>query len=194
MKNTYEIYLISDSTGETIDRIFIALKSQFPDFKYNINNFSFTRTQNQINEILKNIKNSENAIILYTLVDTDMSEFLLKEAKRYKIPCFGVLGELISNFSMLLKQKSLNIPSRQHKLNDEYYDRVEAIQFTIRHDDGNETDDIDDSDIIILGVSRTSKTPTSIYLANRGYKTSNIPLINEKSIPEKIKMNKACKE
>ena len=190
MKNTYEIYLISDSTGETIDRIFIALKSQFPDFKYNINNFSFTRTQNQINEILKNIKNSENAIILYTLVDTDMSEFLLKEAKRYKIPCFGVLGELISNFSMLLKQKSLNIPSRQHKLNDEYYDRVEAIQFTIRHDDGNETDDIDDSDIIILGVSRTSKTPTSIYLANRGYKTSNIPLINEKSIPEKIKMNK----
>ena len=190
MKNTYEIYLISDSTGETIDRIFIALKSQFPDFKYNINNFSFTRTQNQINEILKNIKNSENAIILYTLVDTDMSEFLLKEANRYKIPCFGVLGELISNFSMLLKQKSLNIPSRQHKLNDEYYDRVEAIQFTIRHDDGNETDDIDDSDIIILGVSRTSKTPTSIYLANRGYKTSNIPLINEKSIPEKIKMNK----
>ena len=190
MKNTYEIYLISDSTGETIDRIFIALKSQFPDFKYNINNFSFTRTQNQINEILKNIKNSENAIILYTLVDTDMSEFLLKEAKRYKIPCFGVLGELISNFSMLLKQKSLNIPSRQHKLNDEYYDRVEAIQFTIRHDDGNETDDIEDSDIIILGVSRTSKTPTSIYLANRGYKTSNIPLINEKSIPEKIKMNK----
>ena len=190
MKNTYEIYLISDSTGETIDRIFIALKSQFPDFKYNINNFSFTRTQNQIKEILKNIKNSENTIILYTLVDTDMSEFLLKEAKRYKIPCFGVLGELISNFSMLLKQKSLNIPSRQHKLNDEYYDRVEAIQFTIRHDDGNETDDIDDSDIIILGVSRTSKTPTSIYLANRGYKTSNIPLINEKSIPEKIKMNK----
>ena len=190
MKNTYEIYLISDSTGETIDRIFIALKSQFPDFKYNINNFSFTRTQNQIKEILKNIKNSENTIILYTLVDTDMSEFLLKEAKRYKIPCFGVLGELISNFSMLLKQKSLNIPSRQHKLNDEYYDRVEAIQFTIRHDDGNETDDIEDSDIIILGVSRTSKTPTSIYLANRGYKTSNIPLINEKSIPEKIKMNK----
>ena len=190
MKNTYEIYLISDSTGETIDRIFIALKSQFPHFKYNINNFSFTRTQNQIKEILKNIKNSENTIILYTLVDTDMSEFLLNEAKRYKIPCFGVLGELISNFSMLLKQKSLNIPSRQHKLNDEYYDRVEAIQFTIRHDDGNETDDIDESDIIILGVSRTSKTPTSIYLANRGYKTSNIPLINEKSIPEKIKVNK----
>ena len=187
MKNTYEIYLISDSTGETIDRIFIALKSQFPDFKYNINNFSFTRTQNQIKEIIKNAKNSKNTILLYTLVDNNLSEYLLKHARVNNIPCFGVLGELISNFSMLLKQKSLNIPSRQHKLNDEYYDRVEAIQFTIRHDDGKETDDIEESDIIILGVSRTSKTPTSIYLANRGYKTSNIPLVNEKSIPEKIK-------
>ena len=190
MKNTYEIYLISDSTGETIDRIFVALKSQFPDFKYNINNFSFTRTQNQIKEIIKNTKNSKSVIILYTLVEDKLSEFLLKEAKKKGIPCFGVLGELISNFSTLLKQESLNIPSRQHKLNDEYYDRVEAIQFTIRHDDGNETDDIEDSDIIILGVSRTSKTPTSIYLANRGYKTSNIPLVNEKSIPEKVKKNK----
>ena len=190
MKNTYEIYLISDSTGETIDRIFVALKSQFPDFKYNINNFSFTRTQNQIKEIIKNTKNSKSVIILYTLVEDKLSEFLLKEAKKKGIPCFGVLGDLISNFSTLLKQESLNIPSRQHKLNDEYYDRVEAIQFTIRHDDGNETDDIEDSDIIILGVSRTSKTPTSIYLANRGYKTSNIPLVNEKSIPEKVKKNK----
>ena len=190
MKNTYEIYLISDSTGETIDRIFVALKSQFPDFKYNINNFSFTRTQYQIQEIIKNTKNSKSVIILYTLVEDKLSEFLLKEAKKKGIPCFGVLGELISNFSTLLKQESLNIPSRQHKLNDEYYDRVEAIQFTIRHDDGNETDDIEDSDIIILGVSRTSKTPTSIYLANRGYKTSNIPLVNEKSIPEKVKKNK----
>ena len=190
MKNTYEIYLISDSTGETIDRIFVALKSQFPDFKYNMNNFSFTRTQNQIKEIIKNTKNSKNVIILYTLVEDKLSEFLLKEAKKKGIPCFGVLGDLISNFSTLLKQESLNIPSRQHKLNDEYYDRVEAIQFTIRHDDGNETDDIEDSDIIILGVSRTSKTPTSIYLANRGYKTSNIPLVNEKSIPEKVKKNK----
>ena len=82
MKNTYEIYLISDSTGETIDRIFVALKSQFPDFKYNINNFSFTRTQNQIKEIIKNTKNSKSVIILYTLVEDKLSEFLLKEAKK----------------------------------------------------------------------------------------------------------------
>ena len=100
---------------------------------------------------------------------------------------FWCSRELIKNFSNILKQDALNIPSRQHKLNDEYYERVEAIQFTMTHDDGKNLKDIENSDIIILGVSRTSKTPTSIYLANRGFKTSNIPLIDKNSIPENIK-------
>ena len=190
MKNTYQIYLVSDSTGETIDRIFIALKAQFSNFKYKIHHFSFTRTENQINEIIKiAVKNKSNSVILYTLVDENLTNQLLTKASKSKIHCFGVLGELINNFSKILNQESLNIPSRQHKLNEEYYDRVEAIQFTMRHDDGNDLKDIEESDIIILGVSRTSKTPTSIYLANRGYKTSNIPLVNENSIPEKLKEN-----
>ena len=190
MKNTYQIYLISDSTGETIDRIFTALKAQFSNFKYDINHLSFTRTENQIKEILKSAKDNKNSIILYTLVDQNLTDFLLKEAKKIDVPCYGVLGDLISKFSKILKKKALNIPSRQHKLNEEYYDRVEAIQFTMRHDDGNDIGDIEESDIIILGVSRTSKTPTSIYLANRGYKTANIPLVNKDSIPENLKKNK----
>ena len=190
MKNTHEIFLISDSTGETIDRIFTALKAQFKDFSYKTQQFSFTRTENQISEILKEAKTKKNTIILYTLVDQKLALFLNKLSKKNSIPCFGVLGELIENFSKILNKQSLNIPSRQHKLNEEYYERVEAIQFTMRHDDGNDVKDIEESDIILLGVSRTSKTPTSIYLANRGYKTSNIPLVNENSIPEKIKKNK----
>ena len=190
MKNTHEIFLISDSTGETIDRIFTALKAQFKDFSYKTQQFSFTRTENQISEILKEAKTKKNAIILYTLVDQKLALFLNELSKKNSIPCFGVLGELIENFSKILNKQSLNIPSRQHKLNEEYYERVEAIQFTMRHDDGNDVKDIEESDIILLGVSRTSKTPTSIYLANRGYKTSNIPLVNENSIPEKIRKNK----
>ena len=190
MKNTHEIFLISDSTGETIDRIFTALKAQFKDFSYKTQQFSFTRTENQISEILKEAKTKKNTIILYTLVDQKLALFLKELSKKNNIPCFGVLGELIENFSKILNKQSLNIPSRQHKLNEEYYERVEAIQFTMRHDDGNDVKDIEESDIILLGVSRTSKTPTSIYLANRGYKTSNIPLVNENSIPEKIKKNK----
>jgi len=194
MNNTYQIYLISDSTGETLDRIFLALKAQFNNFNYKIYQYSFTRTENQILKILEISKKKKNLIILYTIVDNNLAKFLAQESNKIKIPCFGVLGELILSFSKLLNQKASNIPSGQHVLNEEYYNRIEAIQFTMNHDDGNLIDDIGKSDIILLGVSRTSKTPTSIYLANRGLKTSNIPLVNENSIPEllKKKPNIAC--
>ncbi len=189
MVNTYNIYLISDSTGETLERIFMALKAQFETFEHNLNHFSFTRTENQILNILDEAKRKEDSIILYTIVDNKLAKFLSQEANKKNIPCFGVLGDLILNFSKLLNQKATNIPSGQHALNEEYYERIEAIQFTMNHDDGNSLTDVEKSDIILLGVSRTSKTPTSIYLANRGYKTSNIPLINEDSIPDKLKKN-----
>ena len=194
MNNTYQIYLISDSTGETLDRIFLALKAQFNNFNYKIHQCSFTRTENQILKILDISKKQKNSIILYTIVDNNLAKFLAQESNKIKIPCFGVLGELILSFSKLLNQKASHIPSGQHVLNEEYYNRIEAIQFTMNHDDGNLIDDIEKSDIILLGVSRTSKTPTSIYLANRGLKTSNIPLVNENSIPEllKKKPNIAC--
>ena len=189
MNNTYQIYLISDSTGETLDRIFLALKAQFKNFDYKIHSYSFTRTENQILKILEIAKNEKNVIILYTIVDSNLAKFLGNESNKIKIPCFGVLGDLILSFSKLLNQEATHIPSGQHVLNKEYYDKIEAIQFTMNHDDGNLIEDLDKSDIILLGVSRTSKTPTSIYLANRGLRTSNIPLINEKSIPDLLKKN-----
>ena len=186
MRNLYQIYLISDSTGETLDRIFLALKAQFPNFEYETNHFSFTRTESQTLSILKQAKEDKNSIILYTIVNSKLAKYLTEKAYEREIPCFGVLGDLILNFSKTLNQKASHQPSGQHVLNEEYYDRIEAIQFTMNHDDGNQTDDIEKSDIILLGVSRTSKTPTSIYLANRGFKTSNIPLVNKNSIPPKI--------
>ena len=189
MSNTHNIYLISDSTGETLERIFVALKAQFENFEHNLFHFSFTRTENQLLKILEEAEKKEDVVILYTIVDNKLAKFLSQEASNKNIPCFGVLGDLILNFSKLLNQKATNIPSGQHALNEEYYKRIEAIQFTMNHDDGNSISDVDKSDIILLGVSRTSKTPTSIYLANRGFKTSNIPLINENSIPEKLKNN-----
>ncbi len=187
MKNSHNIYLISDSTGETLDRIFLALKAQFESFDYQINQFSFTRTETQIKKIIEKAATNKNSIILYTIVNSKLAKFLAEESNKKRIPCFGVLGDLILNFSKLLNQKATHEPSGQHVLNKEYYDRIEAIQFTMNHDDGNSIEDIEKSDIVLLGVSRTSKTPTSIYLANRGYKTSNIPLVNDKSIPEKMK-------
>ena len=187
MANTYQIYLISDSTGETLERIFLALKAQFKNIEYKIHTYSFTRTENQILKILEDAKKNNNSIILYTIVDNNLAKYLANTSNDKKIPCFGVLGNLILNFSKILNQKALHEPSGQHILNEEYYDRIEAIQFTMNHDDGNLLNEIDKSDIILVGVSRTSKTPTSIYLANKGFKTSNIPLVNENSLPEKLK-------
>ena len=189
MSNTYQVYLVSDSTGETLDRIFLALKAQFKNFKHQTHHFSFTRTENQVLKILQMCKKNQNSIILYTVVDNKLSKFLSDQSNKEKIPCFGVLGDLIISFSKLLNQEASYIPSGQHILNDEYYNRIEAIQFTMNHDDGNSVSDIQKSDIILLGVSRTSKTPTSIYLANKGYKVSNIPLVNENSIPDSLKKN-----
>jgi len=189
MNNTYQIYLISDSTGETLDRIFLALKAQFKNIEYKVHSYSFTRTENQILKILEDAKKNENPVILYTIVDNNLAKYLANVSEEKKIPCFGVLGNLILNFSKILNQKASHEPSGQHVLNEEYYDRIEAIQFTMNHDDGNLINDIEKSDIILVGVSRTSKTPTSIYLANKGYKTSNIPLVNENSLPKKLKDN-----
>mgnify|MGYP000197214154 FL=1 len=186
MKNSHQIYLISDSTGETLDRIFMALKAQFNNFNYDLSKFSFTRTENQISAILKNAKQQESPIILYTVVNNKLAKFLAQEANKKNIPCFGVLGDLILNFSKILNEKATREPSAQHVLDEDYYKRIEAIQFTMRHDDGNNTENILESDIILVGVSRTSKTPTSIYLANKGLKTSNIPLVNEMSIPKDV--------
>jgi len=187
MNNTYQIYLISDSTGETLDRIFTAIKAQFKNIEYKIHTFSFTRTENQITKILSNAKKQPNSIILYSIVDSSLAKYLANISNEKNIPCFGVLGDLILSFSKLLNQKASHEPSGQYALNDEYYKRIEAIQFTMNHDDGNLVNEIDKSDIILVGVSRTSKTPTSIYLANKGFKTSNIPLVNENSLPEKLK-------
>ena len=189
MNNTYQIYLISDSTGETLERIFLALKAQFKNINYKIHSYSFTRTENQILKILEDAQTNNNSIILYTIVDNNLAKYLANTSDDKKIPCFGVLGNLILNFSKILNQKASHEPSGQHILNEEYYDRIEAIQFTMNHDDGNLLNEIDKSDIILVGVSRTSKTPTSIYLANKGFKTSNIPLVNENSLPEKLKKN-----
>ena len=194
MNEKYNVYLVSDSTGETLDRIFLSLKSQFANFDYDKKEFAFVRTEQQIDKIIDECKNTENSIILYTIVEIKLAKYISTASEKNYVPCFGILGNLILNFSKLLNQKAIHKPSAQHVLDEEYYRRIEAINFTMSHDDGKKLDDILIADIILLGVSRTSKTPTSIYLANRGYKTINIPLVLNHEIPEdlKSKKNKAC--
>ena len=190
MNEKYNVYLVSDSTGETLDRIFLSLKSQFANFEYEKKEFAFIRTEQQVDKIIKECGEIENSIILYTIVETKLAKYLANQSEKNSVACFGVLGNLILSFSKLLNQKAIHKPSAQHVLDDDYYKRIEAIQFTMSHDDGKKVDDINDADVILLGVSRTSKTPTSIYLANRGYKTVNIPLVLEQKIPKDLIKNK----
>ena len=194
MGHKHQIKLISDSTGETLDRIFLALKSQFSNFDYEKKEYVFVRTEQQINKIIKECEGKENVIILYTVVETKIDKYIVQACQKKKIPYFGILGNLILNFSKLIKQKPTHTPSAQHVLDEDYYKRIEALQFSMTHDDGMKTEDIGSADIILLGVSRTSKTPTSIYLANRGYKTLNIPLVGTQEIPVLLKedSNKFC--
>jgi len=188
MIDKYNIFLISDSTGETLGRIFLALQSQFNNFKYEKKDYVFVRTEQQIDKIIKECKGQKNSIILYTIVDTKLSKYLNKISEESEIPCFGILGNLILNFSKLINQKASHKPSAQHVLDEDYFKRIEAIQFTMSHDDGKKTDDINKTDIVLLGISRTGKTPTSMYLANRGYKTVNIPLVLKQEIPDELKL------
>jgi len=190
MNEKYNVYLVSDSTGETLDRIFLSLKSQFTNFEYEKKEFAFVRTEQQIDKIIKECASLKNVIILYTIVETKLAKYISNICEKSSVPCFGILGNLILNFSKLLNQKAIHKPSAQHVLDDDYYKRIEAIQFTMSHDDGKKLDDVESADIILLGVSRTSKTPTSIYLANRGYKTINIPLVLDQKIPEDLMVNK----
>ena len=190
MNEKYNVYLVSDSTGETLDRIFLSLKSQFANFEYEKKEFAFVRTEHQIDKIIKECNKIENSLILYTIVETKLAKYISNKSEENNVPCFGILGNLILSFSKLLNQKAIHKPSAQHVLDDDYYKRIEAIQFTMSHDDGKKVDDINNADVVLLGVSRTSKTPTSIYLANRGYKTVNIPLVLDQNIPEGLLTNK----
>ena len=193
MNEKYNVYLVSDSTGETLDRIFLSLKSQFANFDYDKKEFAFVRTEQQKDKIIKECNEIENCLILYTIVETKLAKYLSNKSEVNNIPCFGILGNLILSFSKLLNQKAIHKPSAQHVLDEDYYKRIEAIQFTMAHDDGKKVDDINKADVVLLGVSRTSKTPTSIYLANRGYKTVNVPLVLDQKIPKGLtENNKSC--
>ena len=186
MNKVYQVYQVSDSTGEALDRIFLAIKAQFLDFECKTIHYSFTRTENQIDKIISKCKEEENVIVLYTIIDKNLSKNLAEKCKENNIPSFEILGNIISDFSKLLKKEPIRKPGGQHALDEEYYKRIEAVQFTMSHDDGKIISDLEKSDVVLVGISRTSKTPTSIYLANRGYKVANIPLILNKDVPNKL--------
>jgi regulator of PEP synthase PpsR (kinase-PPPase family) len=181
----FHLHLISDATGETLSTVAKAAAAQYADFRPIAHIYALVRTSSQLKRALREIE-EKPGIVLFTLIDTDMRRQLELQCDALGVPCLSILDPIISALSQYLNAVSRPQVAGQHALNSDYFRRIDALNFTMAHDDGQGLGDIANSDVIILGVSRTSKTPTSIYLAQRGIKTANIPIVPKLPIPTEL--------
>jgi regulator of PEP synthase PpsR (kinase-PPPase family) len=172
----FHLHLISDSTGETLITVARAASAQYAKVQPVEHVYPLVRTQKQLDRVLAEIA-EEPGIVLYTLLDNDLVERLEKHCRELSLPCLSILGPVLQLLRSYLGTETSHRVGAQHTLNAEYFKRIDALNFTMLHDDGQHLDGLEEADVVLVGVSRTSKTPTSIYLANRGVKTGNVPLV-----------------
>ena len=172
----FHLYLVSDSTGETLIAVSRAAAAQYASMSAIEHIYPLVRTPQQLDKILNELE-SAPGIVLYTLVDHDLARRLETACQESGCPCLSILHPVLNMFQAYLGTTSSLRPGAQHVLDADYFKRIDALNYTMMHDDGQMTDDMELADIVLVGISRTSKTPTSIYLANRGFKTGNIPLV-----------------
>jgi hypothetical protein len=182
---TFHMHLVSDSTGETLRAISKAVVVQYPQVKATEHVHPLVRNERQLNRVVAEIE-AMPGIVLYTLVNRELGKLLEQRCQTLKIPCVPVLDPILTVFQSYLGAPQTPTVGGQHVLDAAYFRRIDALNFTLMHDDGQLPANLDDADIVLLGVSRTSKTPTSIYLANRGYKTTNLPLVPGIALPEQF--------
>jgi len=175
-RSYFHLHLVSDSTGETLIAASRAAAAQYQGVASIEHVYPLVRTRAQLERVVAEIENAPG-IVLFTLVDPDLSRRLEAACDESGSPCLSVLGPVLTLFQSYLGQSSTPRAGAQHMLNPEYFKRIDALNFTMMCDDGQLPETLESADIVLLGVSRTSKTPTSIYLANRGYRTANIPLV-----------------
>jgi len=184
-RSYFHLHLVSDATGETLIAVSRAVTAQFQGVAAIEHVFPLVRNQSQLQRAIVEIAASPG-IVLYTLVDKELTTTLEQACVEIGSPFLSVLQPIFDSFQAYLGTASTSRPGAQHMLNAEYFKRIDALNFTMMHDDGQTSDNLDNADVVLLGVSRTSKTPTSIYLANRGVKTANIPLIPGVDPPQYI--------
>ena len=184
-KKVINLHLISDSTGETLSSVARAVLSQFEKVESNDFIWSLIRTKPQLERVLDAISKNPG-IVLYTIMQDELVEDLRKKCFELQLPCIPVLSHVIAEFSNYLKEDISHVIGRQHLLDNQYFSRVDAISYTITHDDGQSSWDLYEADIVIVGVSRTSKSPTSVYLSCRGYKVANVPFVSIETIPNSL--------
>jgi len=178
----FHLHLVSDATGETVHSVARACFVQFDGIEPTEHHWPLVRTKGQIDKILRKIE-EHPGIVLFTIVKEDLRTALEIGCSRLHIPCISVLDPVIHALTAFLGLQSSGKSGRQHILDAEYFDRIDAMTYTLNHDDGQSTHDLADADVILVGVSRTSKTPTCIYLANRGLKAANVPVVPDIRLP-----------
>jgi len=181
----FHLHLVSDSTGETLTTIAKAASVQYALVRPIEHVHPLVRTARQLKRVLQEIEQAPG-IVLYTITNHELSEELERRCAELKIPCLAVLQPIMQVLESYLGAPRTPTVAGQHVLDADYFRRIDALNFTMAHDDGHLPDDLNDADIIVLGISRTSKTPTSIYLAQRGYKTANLPLVPTIPLPERL--------
>jgi regulator of PEP synthase PpsR (kinase-PPPase family) len=181
----FHLHLVSDATGETLITVARAVAAQYARSMPVEHVHPLVRTQKQLDRVLQEIEESPG-IVLFTLLEDSLVKRLEEKCRELGLPCLSILGPVLHLFQAYLGAESTHRVGAQHTLNAEYFRRIDALNFTMLHDDGQQADDLEGADVVLIGVSRTSKTPTSIYLANRGIKTANVPLVPGVPLPEGI--------
>jgi [pyruvate, water dikinase]-phosphate phosphotransferase / [pyruvate, water dikinase] kinase len=183
--NYFHLHLISDSTGETLITVSRAAAAQYAKLMPVEHVHPLVRTGKQLDRVLGEIEQSPG-IVLYTLLEQNLAGRLEEKCRQLGVPCLSILGPVLHLFHAYLGAESTHKVGAQHTLNADYFRRIDALNYTMMHDDGQQADDLEEADVVLIGVSRTSKTPTSIYLANRGVKTANVPLVPGVPLPNGV--------
>ena len=181
----FHLHLVSDATGETLMAVGRAAAAQYATVSPIEHVYSLVRSANHLEYVIGEIE-ANPGIVLYTLVDHELVQQLENRCREFGVPYLSVLGPVLSLFQSYLGAETTPLIGGQHVLNAEYFRRIDALNFTMLHDDGQHTDNLEEADVVLVGVSRTSKTPTSIYLANRGIKTANVPLVPGVATPAQL--------
>ncbi|MFT4346687.1 pyruvate, water dikinase regulatory protein [Bartonella ancashensis] len=184
-KKIFHLHMVSDATGETLISAGRAVSSQYTMCQAVEHIYPMIRNKTQLQRVLDEIKR-EPGIVLYTIIDKELKQRLSKTCVKIGVPCVAILDPILNVFQSYIGTPTNLRVSAQHDLNADYFRRIEALDFTIEHDDGQFSDDLLNADVILVGISRTSKTPTSIYLANRGIKTANVPVIPGIDLPRAL--------
>jgi [pyruvate, water dikinase]-phosphate phosphotransferase / [pyruvate, water dikinase] kinase len=183
--NYFHLHLVSDSTGETLITVARAVAAQYANVTPVEHVYPLVRSQKQLDRVLDEIEEAPG-IVLFTLLEKDLVSRLENKCKEINVPSLSIIGPVMQLFEAYLGAATTGRVGAQHVLNAEYFKRIDALNYTMMHDDGQHVDGLEEADVVLVGVSRTSKTPTSIYLANRGIRTANVPLVPGIPVPSQL--------